>query len=193
MARRRKLPNFLRLVEIEALLSAARVAVEQAKTPGKRRATRRDLAMVQTGLLLGLRVSELCKLRIEEVDFDGGFVQVIAGKGDKDRTLPLPARLAPILREWAGDRKTGWLFTSAGDRKLAPRTFQTRLAALGRAAALTKRAKPHGLRHTFATRLLESGAAIHEVSELLGHASIATTQVYLHVLPERLRGAMDRL
>lgn len=191
--RARKLPNFFRASEAEQLLSAARTAIDATRTPGKLRAARRDLVMLQTGLLLGLRVGELCRLRIEEVDFDGGFVQVIGGKGDKDRTLPLPHRLAPMLREWAADRRTGWLFTSAADRKLAPRTFQTRLAALGAAAGLTKRAKPHGLRHTFATRLLESGAAIHEVSELMGHASIQTTSTYLHTVPERLRGAVDRL
>ena len=197
--RGRRLPNFLRVAEIEQLLAAAAAAVTAAHSPGKRRAAQRDLCMVQTGLLLGLRVSELCKLQIENIDADGGFIAIVAGKGDKDRTLPLPARLVPILREWIathrGGARAGWLFpaTAAGTRRMSPRTFQTRLATLGKAAGITKRCKPHGLRHTFATRLLESGAAIHEVSELMGHSSISTTQVYLHTVPERLRGAVDRL
>lgn len=193
MPRRRKLPNFLRAAELSQLLTAAAAAIEAARTVAKRRAARRDLVMVQTGLFLGLRVSELVKLRVEQLDLAGGYCQVVAGKGDKDRTLPVPARLLPVLREWVGERKTGWVFTSSSERRLGKRTAQTRITALGVRAGLVRRLKAHGLRHTFATRLLESGAAIHEVSELMGHSSIQTTATYLHCIPERLRSAVDRL
>jgi integrase/recombinase XerC len=190
--RRRKLPTFLRPAESDALLSAAHCALNGAKTQAKRHGARRDVAMVATGLYAGLRVAELCALEVEHIDLAGGFLQVHEGKGKKDRTLPIGGKLLMVLRDWIGDRTRGMLFAGPKGKWLSERTFHERLATLGKAAGL-RRCNPHALRHTFACRLLESGASIVEVSELLGHSSVAVTSLYLHALPERLRGAMDRL
>ncbi len=189
----KRLPEFLRSAEIEQLLASARADVDKAKTESKRAAARRDLVMVLVGFLLGLRVSELCKLRVEDVDLVGGSVMVLLGKGSKDRLLPIAARLYPALREWLAGRTSGWVFHSCGERKIAPRTFQDRLKALGLRAGIQRNLHPHVLRHSFATALLERGASIREVQELLGHENLATTEKYTHCTADRLKGAVDRL
>jgi site-specific recombinase XerD len=193
MSRRRRLPNFLRAAEIDRLIQAAEACHAEARSPAKKAAARRDLVQVQAGLFLGLRVSELCKLRVEDLDLDQRTAMVVQGKGGKDRSLPISERLFAVLMDWLGERRAGFVFEGKGGRKLSTRTVQLRMLALGQKAGLTKRLKPHTLRHSFATRLLEKQAAIHEVSELMGHSNISTTQVYLHTVPERLRGAVDRL
>lgn len=193
---RRRLPNFLRQAEADALLAAAAGARLTAASPSKRRAAHLDEILLQTGLLLGLRVSELCKLDVQDLDLAARTAMVRAGKGDKDRCVPVPARLVALLEEWQGrgkKRAAGPVFASPRGGRLASRTVQLRLAALGKRAGLPRRLKPHTLRHTFATRLLERGASIREVQELLGHSSVATTEVYTHTVPDRLRGAVDRL
>lgn len=191
--RRRRLPNFLRSAEIDTLTAAAAAALDAATTPARKAAARRDLVVVQTGLQLGLRVSELTKLRVEDLDLDQRTAMVVQGKGGKDRMLPVGEKLFAVLTAWLGERRTGYVFPGRGDARLSTRTLQLRVTALGKRAGLAKRLKCHTLRHSFATRLLEKQAGIHEVSELLGHSSIATTQTYIHVVPERLRGAVDRL
>ncbi len=191
--RRKRLPNFLRSLEIVQLIEAARVIVLRVKSTAKRAAAERDLAMVQTGLYLGLRVSEMCNLHVEEIDLEGRTCFVVLGKGGKDRNVPIGVKAHGILVPWLAGRTTGFVFPGRGGRRLAVRTAQRRVTALGVAAGLQRRLKCHTLRHTFATGLLEAGANLSEVQELLGHESLATTERYIHVLPERLRAAVDRL
>lgn len=190
---RRRLPTVLTPIEIDALLLVARTAADSAKTPSKQFVAWRDFVMIQTGVLAGCRVSELCKLKVEDVDLAGPVIHILHGKGDKDRNVPIGSRLLIVLREWIGERKTSWLFTGPKGRKLAPRTFQSRLAAIGKKAGITKPVHPHLCRHTFASGLLEKGATIAEVQQLMGHASLQTTAVYLHVSVSRLKGAVDKL
>jgi integrase/recombinase XerC len=193
MSRRRKLPNFLRAAEVLRLVDVAQARIAAAPSKAKRRAAQVDLVMLQAGLLLGLRVSELCKLLIEHVDLVQRSALIYQAKGQRDRYVPIPARLIGPLTDWIQGRTAGPVFPSPRGGRLAPRTVELRFKSLGRLAELPRPLKPHTLRHTFATRLLERGANIREVQELLGHASVATTEVYTHVSSERLRQAVDLL
>ena len=181
----RKLPHFLADDEPERLLEAA--------------TRQRDRLLVLTLLALGLRVSELCKLEVPDIDFRRRSVFIRAGKGDKDRYLPLPKILLGPLRGWVGKRQAGPVFPSShGGKPLTSRAIQLLLRRLAKKAKLPgwdqpRRANPHKLRHAMATRTLEAGATIFDVKELLGHSSIATTQVYLSCTPQRLAEVVDRV
>lgn len=195
MSRSRKLPNVLRPSESEALLSAAQAAINNARGPKRTAACVRDRMIIFAGLYLGLRVSELVKLRVEDLDLDPqrAAVNVIGGKGDKDRFVPIPGKLLGSLAAWVGDRKTGPVFPGPGGRHLSPRTVQLRILQLGADAGIARRVKPHTLRHSYATTLVDRGADLMLVKDLMGHASISTTQIYLHTSTERLRGAVEKL
>jgi len=185
MTRRRRLPTFFRPAEAETLLAALR--------------SEQHRLIILTGLFLGLRVSEITHLDVADVDCDRGTVLVRHGKGDRDRQVPMPHRLWEGLRAWIGERKAGYLFPSPrGGGRLSSRSVQRLIKrAAGRAGIagvdVPRKITPHKLRHTYATRLLDTGANIREVQELLGHASVATTEIYCHVSGDRLRGAVDRL
>src|SRR5262245_28138905 len=112
MARRRRLPNFLRAAEKDALLAAAQAEIAAAPTPARRRSAERDWLFAAAGLFLGLRVSEISKLQIEQLDFTTRQVFVCQGKGDKDRYVPLHGRLIEPLRQWIGARASGPVFPS---------------------------------------------------------------------------------
>jgi site-specific recombinase XerD len=189
----RRLPIAFNSAEAENIVSFARGRIDAAKTKGKRFAANRDLAMIVTGLFAGGRVSELCNLQVEDVDLISATLSIRRGKGDKDRNLPISVKLAPILQAWIGNRASGYLFPGPKGRRLSPRRFQERLAELGRAAKTRKRLHPHLMRHTFATSLLRTGSSLEEVRELLGHANLQTTAIYLHVETSRLKPAVDRL
>jgi integrase/recombinase XerC len=187
------LPSVLTTSEIEALLTAALASTNAARTPSKQQAAWRDFVMIETGLLAGPRVAELCGLEVADIDLAGAMLAIRAGKGDKDRTVPIGRKLLPILLEWIGERRTGWLFPGPGGKQLNPRTFQLRLETLAAAAQIVKPVHPHMLRHAFACALLRSGADLKQIQELLGHSNLATTAIYLHALPEHLKSAVDRL
>ncbi|HLH24828.1 MAG TPA: tyrosine-type recombinase/integrase [Chloroflexota bacterium] len=176
---RRRLPKCLAAGEPERLVRAC--------------TTDRDRLLVECGLFLGLRVSELVHLQIEEVDLDARRLLVNQGKGGKDRYVPIPQKLMAALAAWIGKRTAGPVFLSRLGRGLTTRAVQQMLQAAGERAGLPRRVTPHMLRHTYATRLLERGATLREVQELLGHSSVATTERYTWVLTDRLRGAVDRL
>lgn len=156
----------------------------------------RGRLIVLLGLYCGLRVSEIAERRIEDVDLNEGILQVRRGKGDKDRTVPIPSKVLPLLKAYIECRAAaaGWLFPGRGDTgHLTARAIQLQIDTAARRASLARHVTPSMMRHSYATGLLRSGADIIEVRDLLGHASIATTQVYLSALPERLRSAVERL
>ncbi|WP_294124214.1 tyrosine-type recombinase/integrase [Sphingomonas sp.] len=177
------------------MVAAARVALDQGRTPAKKRNAHRDLVMVATGFCTGLRVFELCKLELMHVDLVDRMIRVRLGKGAKDRDVPILEPLVPLLKEWIGERTSGYLFPGPKGRRLSERQFRDRLAAVAKRAGLLQRVYPHLMRHTFATSYLESNGegSLRELQELLGHASLQTTEIYLHVKPARLKRGVDRL
>ena len=148
---------------------------------------RRDLAVLELLYAAGLRVSELCGLNRDGVDLLGRTVRVL-GKGGKERRVPIHDTAVAALRDWlsAGREEMAGppqaVFVNRRGARLGPRDVRRILDR--RAASPTH---PHALRHTFATHLLDGGADLRVVQELLGHASLATTQIYTHVSKERLR------
>lgn len=190
---RRRLPVILTQAELEALLKAAVTEARYAGTPTKKRAAQRDLVMIETARYAGMRVSELCACRLENVDLAGRTISVIDGKGGKDRNLPIGKKLLPILREWIGARAGGFLFPSCGEKQLAERTVHRRIALLGAKAGIRRAVHPHLMRHVFATTLLKTGSDLRDVQELMGHASLQTTAIYLHTDVSRLNDNVDRL
>lgn len=179
----RKLPVFLRDDEPERLLAAT--------------TRQRDRLMLMTALYVGLRVSELTGLQVPDLDFRRKTLMVRHGKGDKDRAMPIPAKLLGPLRGWVGTRQHGYVFPSPrGERRLSARAVQRLMKRLAVKAGLTDAAKPrrctpHKLRHSFCTRLLAAGVPIHAARDLMGHNSIATTNVYVHCTGDELRQAIE--
>lgn len=157
---------------------------------------RRDHALLELLYSSGLRISELCQLRLSQVDLTRGVVRV-RGKGDKERTVPVGLPALRALEAWLGHRDE-LARAAAGDRVfvgarggvLDPRVARRVVHAATRAGG--EEVGPHALRHAMATHLLEGGADLRSVQEMLGHASVATTQVYTHVSNDRLRSAYQR-
>ncbi len=152
---------------------------------------RRDHAVLELLYAAGLRVSELCGLDRDDLDLRGRTVTVL-GKGSKQRRLPIHAAAAAALRDWLEhgraemDGPPEAVFVNRRGARLGPRDVRRILDR--RAASPTH---PHALRHTYATHLLDGGADLRVVQELLGHSSLATTQVYTHVSKERLRSVYE--
>ena len=158
-------------------------------------AARRDAAALEVLYGAGLRVSELAGLTWDDLDLDGGTVRVL-GKGRKERRVPLGRRAVEALRRHReasfGDGRRAVFAGRAAGRPLSTRQVQR---LVGRALARVAEGgsvSPHALRHSFATHLLDAGADLTAVQELLGHASLSTTQVYTHVSTAHLRRAYDR-
>ncbi len=150
----------------------------------------RDRAIAELLYAAGLRVAELCGLDVDDVDLAGRLVTV-TGKGDKQRRLPIHDACAASVAAWLGEPRASMLteaspaaamFVNRRGNRLGPRDVRRVLAARSGTPL-----HPHALRHTFATHLLEGGADLRVVQELLGHASLTTTQVYTHVSKERLQ------
>ena len=145
-----------------------------------------DRAMFELFYSSGLRLSELTGLRTGDVDVDDATVQVM-GKGSKQRIVPVGSAALDALRRWLAVRAAkglpadGALFPGRGARPLSPRTVQRRLRARAMAQDLTTPVHPHMLRHSFASHLLQSSGDLRAVQEMLGHASISSTQVYTHL------------
>lgn len=181
-----RLPRVLRPDELRDLL--------HDELPSDEPVRRRDDAVVELLYGSGLRVAELCGLDVDEVDLDRGRV-VVHGKGGKSRTVPLSEPAVEALRDWLAVGRShlvtelspaGAVFLNRRGKRLTPRDARRILDR--RATAPTH---PHALRHTFATHLLDGGADLRVVQELLGHADLATTQRYTHVSKERLRSVFD--
>jgi site-specific recombinase XerD len=142
------------------------------------------LALVELIYSTGLRVSEVCNLDGKDLDLNENLVFVREGKGKKDRVVPLPQRSASILRSHLKirDPSRPWLFRNKrGLRRLSVTGAEHRIKKAAEEAGITKRVTPHGLRHTYATHLLEGGMDIRYIQELLGHEYVTTTEIYTRV------------
>jgi integrase/recombinase XerD len=186
----RLLPETLTVDEVERLLEAS--------------PDLRGRALLELLYAAGLRVSEALGLDLENLSIDGGFVRVI-GKGDRERLVPVGDVALDWLGRWLAEGRPallaighvspeggGPLFIGDRGRRLARQQAFELVKAAARAAGLSDRVSPHTLRHSFATHLLEGGADLRIVQELLGHASISTTQLYTHLTGERVREVYAR-
>jgi integrase/recombinase XerD len=196
----RPLPKILSLAEVETLLQTAKDASENAEEGIGRRRALRLYAALETLYATGLRVSELIALPRNVLTADDR-VLTVKGKGGRERLVPLNetaqgalhAHLAAVRAdEKEGKRVSAWLFPSSGGEHLTRQRFGQELKALALAAGIEPaRVSPHVLRHAFASHLLERGADLRTVQQLLGHADISTTQIYTHVIEERLRRLVE--
>ena len=181
---RRKLPQTLSTVEMDKLLAAP---------SGGDAYSLRNRAMLELFYSSGLRISELCGLTLQQVDLEHGFVRVF-GKGSKERVVPLGRQAREAVQTYltAGrsrlmKRQTGSeLFLSERGKAISRKTLWVIVRQQAARAGITKKVKPHLLRHSFATHLLGGGADLRAIQEMLGHASIGTTQIYTAVESSRL-------
>jgi integrase/recombinase XerD len=179
------LPDVLSVEEVRRLLNAP-----QSRNPQGIR----DAAMLEVLYAAGLRVSELVGLKLQDVHLDAGFVRVM-GKGSKERVVPIGQYAREKLLFYLGkgrnlmlkNRTSPFLFIARAGRPITRQGFWKLLRRYAEAAGLAKNITPHSLRHSFATHLLEGGADLRAVQVMLGHADIATTQIYTHVANDRLR------
>jgi integrase/recombinase XerD len=186
----KKLPVFLTLEEVEALLAAP----DPATVSGAR-----DRAMIELLYATGLRVSELCRLTLNDVQLQAGYV-VAMGKGRKERLVPIgrfaqeriEAYLSGPREAILGRRQSRALFVTKKGGPFTRQGFWKLLRGYAASAAILKPLSPHKLRHSFATHLVERGADLRAVQAMLGHADIATTQIYTHVTRAHLFSLYDR-
>jgi integrase/recombinase XerC/integrase/recombinase XerD len=180
-----RLPRVLRPDQLAALLD---------RIPASRPLEVRDRAMLELAYACGLRAEEIVNLDLDAADFDSEALRV-TGKGSKTRVVPMGEPASRALERYlrtarpalATSRAERAMFLSRRGRRLSPSDVRRRLARWVREAAIAGHVSPHTLRHSFATHLLEGGADLRSIQELLGHASVSTTQVYTRVEPQRLR------
>jgi integrase/recombinase XerC len=187
-----RLPTVLRPVEAATLVEAPEVEAEEATDLVERAVALRDRAVLELLYGSGLRVAEVAGLTLDRVDLDRGRV-IVLGKGSKEREVPLSDFAADAVRAYLAEGRHRLMGAGAPavffNRKHKPLGTRDIRALVGRYGGRTlsgRRISPHTLRHSFATHLLEGGADIRAVQELLGHASVATTQRYTHVSRTRL-------
>jgi integrase/recombinase XerD len=198
----RALPKVLSIAEVDRLLAQARADMDQADQPAPKRLRAARLAcLLEVLYATGLRVSELVALPISTAERNTRMLAV-RGKGSKERLVPLNDTAKKVMGEYLGllssanPRRQGkWLFPSFGQAgHLTRQHFARDLKALAAAAGLrSAQVSPHVLRHAFASHLLHNGADLRVVQTLLGHADISTTQIYTHVLDERLKSLVRDL
>jgi integrase/recombinase XerC len=153
----------------------------------------RDRALLELFYSSGLRLSELCGLRWRDIDLADALVSVL-GKGNKQRSVPVGRHARAALQEWhasTGAANDAAVFPGRGGGPITPRAVQLRLRQLAQRQGLFKRVHPHLLRHSFASHILESSGDLRGVQELLGHADIATTQIYTHLDYQHLAKVYD--
>jgi integrase/recombinase XerC len=198
----KRLPKFLTRQQMEALLVAPFELLNIQKThkagrPVSQVAALRDVAVLETIYSCGLRVSELCGLRVDDIDWSEQIVRV-RGKGKKERLVPVgrPALMAiqdywNTFKQPPGGASPIFFAETKLRAPLKPVQLARRLKQFLAIAGLDPGLTPHKLRHSYATHLLDAGADLRSVQELLGHAHLVTTQVYTHVTTERLKKAYD--
>ncbi|MBQ6352166.1 MAG: tyrosine recombinase XerC [Lentisphaeria bacterium] len=198
----RPLPEVMKISEIERLIDAVgkcwndAVAEERSRPQDAAFAAARDSAIVEVIYSGGLRISEAMGANYGDVDW-GRHILLVRGKGEKERLAPIggPAiealrRYLPHRRELGGGRDAASpLFVNRFGERLTPRSFQRNLKDYLSTAGLPPDLTPHKLRHSFATHLLDAGADLRSVQELLGHKNLSTTQIYTHISAERMKDA----
>jgi integrase/recombinase XerD len=187
----RKLPEVLSTVEIDKMLGA----IDQSKPDG-----RRNKAMLETLYSCGLRVSELINLQISNIFKKDGFIKVV-GKGNKERLVPISDKAINEINNYLPDRHSlskidkkdaDILFLNRRGRRLSRVMIFIIIKGLAEKVEIKKKISPHTFRHSFATHLVEGGADLRAVQEMLGHESIITTEIYTHIDREYLRDAIIR-
>lgn len=188
----RTLPEVLDIADTEVVIASMQTRADEDPNP----LTVRDLAMIEVLYATGIRVSELCGLDVRSIDESRNTLQVM-GKGSKERVVPIgiPALIAlrhylKVARPELMNEKSGSaVFLGSRGSRIDQRTV--REVVYQAMSAVGSKMGPHGLRHTAATHLLEGGADLRTVQEILGHSSLATTQIYTHISPDRLQKAFD--
>jgi len=185
-----RLPAVLSIDEIQKLLAAF-----DAETPK----AARDMAMIELLYAAGLRVSELVRLKLQDVNLEAGYVRAF-GKGSKERIVPIGRcainrlheyvqRARPALLKGTASR---YLFVARSGKPMTRQAFWKRLRSYVQKAGICKPVTPHTIRHSFASHLLEGGADLRAIQEMLGHADISTTQIYTHVAREYLKKTHEK-
>ncbi|ADL07848.1 tyrosine recombinase XerC [Thermosediminibacter oceani] len=185
----KKLPLFLYPAEIEALLSA----------PGQDVLGIRDRAIMELLYATGMRVSELVSLKLKDVNLGANFI-IVFGKGSKERVVFFGSKAAESLEEYLRKSRPylvknltcDYLFLNKNGTRLTDRSVRRIIDKYVKLLSLNAKISPHTLRHTFATHMLNNGADLKTVQELLGHVSLSTTQIYTHVTKERLKEVYDK-
>lgn len=191
----RTLPEVLDIPNALLVLQALETRVGEEETP----LSLRDCAIVEVLYASGARVSELCGLDFDDVDYERQTIRVL-GKGNKERTIPIGNPAMSALKIWLKDGRPevankesfNAIFIGLRGKRIDQRTVRTVVYEALSALEGVERMGPHGLRHSAATHLLEGGADLRTVQEILGHASLATTQIYTHVSTERLQKAFKQ-
>lgn len=186
----RKLPDTISIKEVDKIIAA----VDLSKYEGER-----NRAIIETLYGCGLRVSELIDLKISDLFFEEGFIKV-TGKGDKQRFVPISKYTVKFINIYKNEVRdhqnikpeaTDTLFLNRRGNKLTRAMIFTIVKRLTEAAGIRKKISPHTFRHSFATHLLENGADLRAIQQMLGHESITTTEVYVHVDRSHLRQVME--
>ena len=191
----RTLPDVLTVADASLAMDAMAARVGEEDGP----ISKRDAAMLEILYASGARVSELCGLNLEDIDYARSTIRVL-GKGNKERTIPIGNPAMRALEAWlkngrdslAGANSERAVFLGARGKRIDQRTVRTMVYEALQAIEGAEKIGPHALRHSAATHLLEGGADLRTVQEILGHASLATTQIYTHVSTERLQKAFKQ-
>jgi integrase/recombinase XerC len=191
----RTLPEVLDIADAKTAMDSLATRASEEETP----ISLRDVAMVELLYATGARVAELCGLDLSDIDYDRQTIRVL-GKGNKERTIPLGNPAMKALNVWLNQGRDSVknstsgnaVFLGARGKRIDQRTVRTVVYNALQAIEGIERMGPHALRHSAATHLLEGGADLRTVQEILGHASLATTQIYTHVSTERLQKAFKQ-
>lgn len=183
------LPKYLNSEQIAALLTAP----DPTQPTGLR-----DLAMLELLYACGLRVTELCLLKLTDLNLDLGFVRV-TGKGNKQRMIPVGSKAQAAIQDYLSQsrvtllksKSSAYLFVTARGGPMTRQGFWKLLGVYGKKVGIFQELTPHTVRHSFATHLLDGGADLRSLQTMLGHTSIATTEIYTHVVRTRLRSVVD--
>lgn len=181
----RRIPDTLSLNEIDALISQPDI---------RDKGGIRDKAVLETLYATGMRVSEAANLKIDNINLDIGFLRCL-GKGNKERVIPLGKKAISSLKRYLEiarphllkERQSDFLFLNRFGKRISRQSVWKMLRKYAKCARIKKPIRPHILRHSFATHLLERGADLRSVQEMLGHSNIATTQIYTHINKDRLK------
>ncbi|MFA5256309.1 MAG: tyrosine recombinase XerC [Candidatus Omnitrophota bacterium] len=183
----KKLPKFLDVNKVTKLILSPDVKTESGL---------RDRAILETLYSCGIRVSELVGLDMDDIDFISGVIKVL-GKGRKERMVPIGDMALGSIRKYTEDRRgrakgNKAVFLNSRGSRLTDRSVRRVVDKYISACSIEEKISPHSLRHSFATHLLDKGADLRSVQELLGHMNLSTTQIYTHVTMERLKNVYDK-